>query len=85
MPLLPSVRIKYDVGLATFSVPVQARIFGTAKHQDGTPALHLDQVTWNVFYPCDLTGATKHEYDPVPWLTRWGIDLEPWHLILGLI
>jgi len=85
MPLLPSVRIKYDVGLATFSVPVQARIFGTAKHQDGTPALHLDQVTWNVFYPCDLTGATKHEYDPVPWLTRWGIDLEPWHLILELI
>ncbi len=69
MLLLPSVRVKYDVGLTTFSVPVQARTFGTAKHQDGTPALHLDQVTWNVFYPCDLTGATKDEYGPEPWLT----------------
>jgi hypothetical protein len=45
MPLLPWVRVKYDFGLAAFSVPVQPRIFGTAKHLDGTPVLYLDQVT----------------------------------------
>jgi len=71
MPLLPSVRVKRGVGLTTFSVPAQPRSFRTAKHQDGSPALHLDYITWNVFYPCDLTGATKHEYGPVPWLESW--------------
>ena len=64
MPLLLSVRVKYDVGLTTFSLPVQARTFRAANHQDGTPALHLYQVTWNVFYPCNLTGTTKYEQGP---------------------
>ena len=68
MPTLPAVRLKYDVGLTTFSAPVQPQTFGTAKLPGGGPAVHLEEVSFNVFYPCDESASRKTTF--VHWLTR---------------
>lgn len=68
MPMLPAVRLKHEVGLTTFSAPVQPQTFGTAKLPGGEPAVHLEEVLFNVFYPCDEVAPDKTSF--VPWLTR---------------
>lgn len=68
MLTLPAVRLKHNVGLATFSAPVQPRTFGTARLPSGAPAVHLEEVAFNVFYPCDA--SAPQTTSSVPWLSR---------------
>jgi len=68
MPKLPTIRVKYDVGLTTFSARVRPQTFGTARLPSGEPAVHLEEVSFNVFYPCDATAPQKASF--VPWLSR---------------
>ena len=55
MPLLPSVRVKYDVGLTTVSVLVQARTLGP----QSTSMVHQPSISIRLLGTCSILAISQ--------------------------
>lgn len=66
MPTLPAYRGRYKVGISSFAAAVPRTVFGGAHLPNGGgPALILEEVAFNVYYPADVSKETP---PGVPWL-----------------
>jgi hypothetical protein len=64
----------FQVGMTTFSHSVPRQIFGSSKLPNGEPALVMEEVLYNVYYPADTSTEGTSAYAKVPWLIRYVTD-----------
>ncbi|KAF9520716.1 hypothetical protein BS47DRAFT_1374626 [Hydnum rufescens UP504] len=58
----------YPVGLSTFSHAVPSKTYGRSKVQSGEHALVMEEILYNVHYPCRMEPGRSTGF--VPWLVR---------------
>ncbi|KAF9514150.1 hypothetical protein BS47DRAFT_1485260 [Hydnum rufescens UP504] len=64
--LLPPPTGPYPVGLSTFSHVVPAKTYGKSKLPNGQHALVMEEILYNVHYPCHVSQRRPAQF--VPWL-----------------
>lgn len=68
---LPTPAGPYTVGVTTLSHPVQREIFSDAELPNGEPALVMEEVLYNVYYPADVSSKGPAAYSGIHWLLRY--------------
>lgn len=71
---LPEPAGPFAVGATTFSHPVQREVFSESKLSNGEHSLVMEEVLYNVYYPCEISRKDASAYASVPWLLRYGHD-----------
>ncbi|KIM29536.1 hypothetical protein M408DRAFT_328783 [Serendipita vermifera MAFF 305830] len=65
---IPRIKGPYNVGLTYCKVPIEKRRFGSAKFkQTREPAFVLEEVAFQVFYPCE---SSKNSRFGTNWLDK---------------
>lgn len=71
---LPPFKGRYRVATSSWKIPIPKRVFGTAKLKETQqPAFQLEEVSFQIFYPCDTTLKKSKFGDS--WLER--LELPP--------
>lgn len=74
---LPEPRGPYPVGVTTFSHPVERTVFEpNAKLPNDEPALVMEEVLYNVYYPADVSDEAGGKFSMgVPWVLRYVLKI----------